>query len=89
MALGAKPGQLMRQVVWEGMPLVGVGLSIGLAAAWNTMRLMGSLLAGVDPHEPAVYAAVVLMLVCVALAANVLPARRAASVDPVRALRWE
>lgn len=68
---------------------VAAGMAVGLVGAWYATRLMGSLLAGVDPHEPRAYAAVVLALVFAALAANVLPALRAASVDPLEVLRTE
>jgi putative ABC transport system permease protein len=87
MALGAEPGQVVGQVLREGMLLVGIGLALGLAVAWYFTRLMGSLLAGLNPHEPRAYAAVILVLTSAALAANLLPARRAASVDPSKALR--
>jgi putative ABC transport system permease protein len=89
MALGAEPGRVVTQVLGEGMSLVAAGLVLGLAAAWYFTRLMGALLAGVDPHETRPYAAVVVLLTSAALAANLLPARRAASVDPSTALRSE
>jgi predicted permease len=89
MALGAEPRQVVGEVLREGMMLVGIGLALGLAGAWYATRLMGSLLAGVSPHEPRAYAAVILVLVAAALAANWLPASRAASVDPLKALRSE
>ncbi len=89
MALGAGPAQVMRQVLREGMVVVGVGLTLGLAGAWYATRLMGSILAGVNPHDLRVYASVMVVLATAALAANSLPARRAASVDPLEALRSE
>jgi putative ABC transport system permease protein len=89
MAVGAKPGQVVRQVLREGMGLVAIGLALGFAGAWYSTRLMGSLLAGVDPHGPRAYGAVVLVLAFAALAANLIPARRAASVDPLKVLRTD
>jgi putative ABC transport system permease protein len=87
MALGARPGQVVSQVLREGMLLVAIGLTLGLGGAWYATKLLGSLLAGVDPHDPRVYAAVVLTLASAALAANLQPALRAAAVHPVKALR--
>jgi predicted permease len=89
MALGAGPGQVVTQVLREGMTLVAIGLTLGLAGAWYATRLMGSVLAGVNPHEPRVFLVVTLVLSCAALAATLLPARRAAALDPMKALRPE
>ena len=89
MALGAEPGQVLGQVLMEGMALVGTGVAIGLAGAALATRLLQPLLAGVSPHDPWAFAAVGLALTLAALAASLVPARRAATVDPVRALRFE
>ena len=68
MALGAGPGKIVSQVLREGMLLAGIGLTLGLAGAWYTTRLVGNLLAGVNPHDPRVYAAVILGLASAGLA---------------------
>jgi putative ABC transport system permease protein len=89
MAMGARRAHVLRLVVGEGAALVGIGLAIGGAltlAATNTVR---GLLYDVQPYDPATLAAVGAGLLAVALMASYLPARRAASVDPVRALRAE
>jgi putative ABC transport system permease protein len=87
MALGAKPRDLLAQILREGMVHVGLGVTIGLLVAGFATRLLQSLLAGVDSNDPWVYAAAGLLLGSAALAANAIPARRAASVNPVEALR--
>lgn len=88
-ALGARAGDVVRLVVGEGMGLTLVGLVIGLGAAAGLTRLMKSLLYGVSPTDPLTLAGVSMFLAAVALAASYLPARRAARVDPVIALRNE
>jgi len=89
MALGAEPGQVVGQVLREGMVLVASGVALGLVGAWYATRLMGTLLAGVSPHDPWAYMAVVATLGAAALVANFVPARRAALADPMVALRGE
>jgi putative ABC transport system permease protein len=89
MALGAAPGEVLRQVVGQGLKLVGVGALAGLAAALALNRLMSSLLYGVGPWDPLTYFGVALLVVVVALGSCYLPARRAMQVDPVVALRYE
>jgi putative ABC transport system permease protein len=86
-ALGATTGSVMRMVVARGVSLTAVGLSVGLALAWAGTRTMQNLLFGVAAADPATFAAVVAVLAGVALAACYLPARRAAGVDPIAALR--
>jgi len=87
MALGARPGQVMRGVLGQGMLLVSAGVALGLAAFQLAASLLESMLFGVSTRDLATYAAVVLGVALVGLAANYLPARRAAGVDPMRALR--
>jgi putative ABC transport system permease protein len=89
MALGARPQDVLRLVLNEGLRVVLVGVAIGTAAALLLTRLMASLLFGVKPTDPLTFAAVAGLLVCVALAACYIPARRATQVDPIIALRYE
>ena len=89
LALGAAPRDILRLVIGQGMRLVLAGLLIGfLASLWLT-KLLGSLLFSTSAKDPLTFAAVSLMLVCVALAACYIPARRATRVDPMIALRYE
>jgi predicted permease len=89
LALGVQPGQLKRMFVRDGLTLAGVGTAIGLAAATGLTRVMSSLLFGISALDPVTYGAVPVVLVIAALVASYLPARRAAAVDPVEALRAE
>jgi ABC-type antimicrobial peptide transport system permease subunit len=89
MALGAEARQVLGQVLREGMALAAMGVAIGHLGAFFATRLLASLLAGVNPHDPSALVAVSLALGLAALAANLLPARRAAAVDPMQALRFE
>jgi predicted permease len=88
-ALGAHSGEVQRMFVIRGLMLTGTGLAVGLAAAAALMRLMSSLLFGVNPFDPVTYAAVVGGLALVALLATWLPARSATRIDPMLALRSE
>jgi len=89
LALGASPGRVLRQVLGQGMVLVVIGITLGLGGTLWGARLLETLLFGVSTKDPLTYALVAAGLVCVALLANLMPARRAASVDPMRALRSE
>jgi putative ABC transport system permease protein len=89
MALGAKPVDVTRMVLRRGMTLSAMGLLVGGALAASLGGLLRSLLFGVTPMAPGVYAATAAALVVVALAACVIPAHRASRVDPVVALRNE
>jgi ABC-type antimicrobial peptide transport system permease subunit len=88
-ALGARPGNILRLVVRQGMELAGIGIVVGLAAAAALTRVMASLLFGVSATDVATFAAVPALLAVVALAATAIPAWRATRVDPMVALREE
>jgi hypothetical protein len=88
-ALGAQQGELKGMFVRHGLVLAGIGVVIGLGAAAGLTRLMSTLLYGITPLDPVTYVAVPLVLVTATVLASYLPARRAASVDPVEALRSE
>ncbi len=89
MALGAKRTQVEGLFVREGLALILIGVVLGLGAAMGVTRLLSTLLFGVSPVDPITYAAVSAGLAVTALLACYVPARRAASVDPVTALRSE
>jgi len=89
MALGAQPRDVLRLVLRRAAVLTTIGLAAGTAAALALTRFVASLLYGVQPHDPATFAAVALLLTIVALAACYLPARRATRLDAVVALRAE
>jgi predicted permease len=89
MALGAHPGQVVRLVLTSNLRALAWGLASGLAGAFATTRLLKSMMNGVSPFDPIAYAGVFALLIAAAAAASALPARRAARIDPVTALRWE
>jgi ABC-type antimicrobial peptide transport system permease subunit len=89
MALGASPGQVMRGILAQGMALVSIGVALGLVASQLTAGLLKSMLFGVSTRDVGTYLAVVAGVALVGLAANYAPARRAAGIEPIRALRAE
>jgi ABC-type antimicrobial peptide transport system permease subunit len=89
MALGASPGQVLRQVMKQGLLVVGVGTTLGLMGAFLGARMLSSLFFGVSPTDFGIYAVVTSLLVGIALVANLIPARRAAALDPMENLRAE
>jgi ABC-type antimicrobial peptide transport system permease subunit len=88
-ALGASWGQVVGMVVRKGMLLVGVGVGVGLLASFGASRFMAGLLYGVSALDPLTFVGVPGVLCAVALLASFIPARRAASVDPMMTLRAE
>lgn len=89
MALGASAPHVIRLLLRESAGMIALGLFIGLPAAWGASRFIASLLYGLSPYNPAVYAAVVALLAAVSLLAAFLPARRATRIEPTSALRFE
>jgi putative ABC transport system permease protein len=88
-ALGAQPSDVLRLMAGQGTTLALSGIGLGLAGAIALTRLMQRMLFGVTPTDPATFCAVPLVLLAVALVAGLLPARRAARIDPTVALRHE
>jgi putative ABC transport system permease protein len=89
MALGATPRAVLRLIVGEGMKVALLGIGVGLVAALAMGRVLSSLVFGVPVRDPLTYSGVAVILAAVALAASILPALRAARVDPIVALRHE
>ncbi|HTQ57748.1 MAG TPA: ABC transporter permease [Bryobacteraceae bacterium] len=88
-ALGASGANMLRLVIVRGVALAGIGLAVGLAAAFGLTRVLSSLLFGVKANDPFAFGAVALTLALVASLAAYIPARRATKVDPIVALRYE
>ena len=89
MALGADPRAVLRLVVGQGMGVALAGAGVGLVAALLLTRMMAGILYGVRPTDPVTYVSVAAVLLAIALAASWIPARRAARIDPMKALRAE
>jgi putative ABC transport system permease protein len=89
MALGARPGDVLRLVVGQGMRLVGLGIVLGIVAGLAVTRLMGNLLFNVPTYDPITFGSVSVLVAFVAFIAGWLPAMRASRIDPVLALRQE
>lgn len=89
MALGAKPGTVERLVLRQGMVLTLIAVALGWPAAWMLAKMASSFLYGIQPHDALTFALVPPFLAVIALVACYIPARRAASIDPMQALRTE
>ena len=89
MALGASPAAILRSVVARGVALAAFGVAIGLVFAAATTRMLGGILYGVTPNDPAMFVIVAAILLAVAALAAFIPALRATTVDPMTALRYE
>jgi len=88
-AVGASTGALLRLVLGQALKLVSIGISLGLVGAMVLAKSIAGLLYGITPFDTATFASMSLLLAVVAFAASYIPARRAASVDPMVALRYE
>lgn len=89
MAMGAQPAEVLRMILRDGGKLTGMGVGIGLAASVVLTRALSSLLYGVSASDPITFGAISLLLICAAMLASYIPARRAAAVDPMEALRYD
>jgi predicted permease len=89
MALGAAPASVFRLMIGQGLRLSAAGIGLGLLAALGLTRVMISMLVGVKATDPVTYAAMVAIFLMIAALASWIPARRAAALDPTRALRDE
>ncbi|MGB6130393.1 MAG: FtsX-like permease family protein [Acidobacteriaceae bacterium] len=88
-ALGAQRWDVLRLVLSQGMVLTAIGISIGIGCACGLTHFLSALLYGVKPNDPLTFAIVALLLMFVAIIAGYIPARRAAKVEPLIALRYE
>jgi putative ABC transport system permease protein len=89
LALGARLGDVLRMVVFEGMKPTLLGVAIGTGGALALGRLLSGLIYGVKPTDPLTFVAVAFLLTLIALVASTIPAYRATKVDPLVALRYE
>jgi ABC-type antimicrobial peptide transport system permease subunit len=89
MALGAMTGNVVWLVMREVLFLAGLGVDIGLPAAFAVTRLVGSQLYGIESYDPFTIAGATLGLLAIAAVSGYIPARRATHIDPIKALRYE
>jgi ABC-type antimicrobial peptide transport system permease subunit len=88
-AVGAQRGAIVQLVLKEGMLLTALGVAVGSAGSWGLVRSIQSMLFGIQPHDALTFISVPSLLAVVALLACWLPARRAAKVNPIEALRHD
>ena len=89
MALGATPRKVAWPILHEALILAGIGVAIGSPIALALARVTQSIIYGVEPHDPLTLAGAIISLLVVTFLAAWLPARRAAKIDPMEALRYE
>jgi predicted permease len=89
LAIGAKPWDILRAILGHSARLTGVGVGLGLLTALGAMRWLASFLYGVSPSDGTTFAGAAILLTIISLTASYIPARRAAAVDPMIALRQE
>jgi ABC-type antimicrobial peptide transport system permease subunit len=89
LALGAQPGLMIWLVMREVLVLLAIGLAVGVPAAIGLGRFVSAQLYGVEPHDPWMAGATILLLTVVSSAAGLIPAHRASRIDPILALRYE
>jgi putative ABC transport system permease protein len=89
MALGAQRSDVLWMVIQQGLGVAAVGAATGLLGAWGLRRVVAQLVFGISPADPATFIAAAFVLIAFAVCATLVPARRAAKVDPMVALRYE
>ncbi|HKG21013.1 MAG TPA: FtsX-like permease family protein, partial [Blastocatellia bacterium] len=89
MAVGARPADVFRMVLGEGVRLALIGVGIGIVISGFVTRVIASELYGVSALDPRIYGGIAVLLICVSAIASYVPARRATRVDPMVALRYE
>ena len=89
MTLGARQGNVLKMVLWKGLRLIAVGMLLGVLASLGLTHFMASQIQGVSARDPLTFFAVVIFFLAVGLIASLLPARRAAGIDLLSALRYE
>src|ERR1019366_6423881 len=89
MALGAQRFGILRLVIRDALVVTGIGVRVGLGAAWAATRVLGSMLYGLSPRDPVTMIGAAIVLIAVATLAAFIPAWRASRVDPMTALRYE
>ena len=89
MAIGAKPGDVLRMVLGQGLVFTAIGVGAGLVMAFFASKVVSGFVIGVSPRDPAIFLSIPFILAAVMVAACWVPARRAARIDPTIALRQE